>query len=640
MRKAGFFGFVLLISLSLFQFSVTALAQQTEPFTMIIASDPQLPWACEDKDCGGGSEEEQGKRTNSWQVTAMNSIQKASSNGGSGIWPKVSQLTRGAGTAISKPLGVIINGDLTAYFHPWQFNLYDEYYRKAIDYNVFPGLGNHDYKNNVRDCYAGGTDYNGCAKNAVNFIRNMITYQNVPNYNPFVMQSFDEGSLAYSFDIGTYHFVQLHFHPLYSEKELPISPSMDWLDRDMATASILGKKIVINLHSCEDDFVLGNPTFQGIIKNKNLVAVFSGHLHEKFGYIDNVPQTKISHFKSGSSSYRKFLLVEFGSDYINVATIDSRDGKPSFLNETASKFLSTYSVAPYTPPIGSGSYWSIPGFLPGFGTRMPSALAEFKGKLYAAWNGYHNDGVYYASFDGTNWGPQSQIPFSATEGTTNPPALAVLNGKLYCAWVQPGGVQQIHLAHIDEHGKEWTRDGTLKNIGTQQGPALAAHNNKLYCAWNGYHNDGIYYASFDGTNWSGQSKISQSDTMRSDNPPALVAFKDKLYCAWMQPGADQHVQLVSKSDGDNWDTQESLSVGTQKGPALAVYKDRLYCAWNGYHNDGIFFATFDGTHWTRQTKAEIRYLQNGNRCSLATYNGRLFLSWEQGGIKIVNYTAW
>ncbi len=134
-------------------------------FTMIIASDTQFPWwrGADDPDCN--TDEcvlAKAKSTNAKQIKAMNDIQQAAwtvgKTTGKGTWPTLSSLTIGGGTTITKPLGVIMNGDLTAYWHPWQVKLYRQYYEPNYEKNpthpvlslpIFPGLGNHDYANNV-----------------------------------------------------------------------------------------------------------------------------------------------------------------------------------------------------------------------------------------------------------------------------------------------------------------------------------------------------------------------------------------------------------------------------------------------------------------------------------------------------------
>ena len=65
-----------------------------------------------------------------------------------GQWP--AGLTMGAGSNIIEPSGIIINGDLTAYWQRDEARLFrDHYNRDDLRYTLYPGLGNHDYSNNA-----------------------------------------------------------------------------------------------------------------------------------------------------------------------------------------------------------------------------------------------------------------------------------------------------------------------------------------------------------------------------------------------------------------------------------------------------------------------------------------------------------
>ena len=150
-----------------------ARAQTTPPdgFSMVVASDPQLTWwrqgeggVCVGLDDDATKEcvDREGRRSNEELITAMNDV------GALGSWPQ-SGLTKGAGDPIRTPRGAIVNGDLTAFWFPEEKKLYEELY-PALHYQIYPGLGNHDYQNNTDDCdydVIYYPDHNRCAKEAV-----------------------------------------------------------------------------------------------------------------------------------------------------------------------------------------------------------------------------------------------------------------------------------------------------------------------------------------------------------------------------------------------------------------------------------------------------------------------------------------
>ncbi len=622
----------MVVLLALLAQTVHAQQDDYSRFTMIISSDPQLVWVCEY--CGPGSEEEQGKRSNAWQVGAMHKIDQATSSNGVvvGKWPDVSQLTRGKGSSITKPLGVIINGDLTAYWHDWQKQLYQKYYDTGFQYHVYPGLGNHDYQNNVNSCadsiwgwFKDG--YMHCARQATRYIRDdIMEHQRVETFNNFVVQSFDKDSLAYSFEIGNYHFVQLHNKPTYAEKDIPVKSSIAWLENDLKQASARGKRIVINMHLNHLE-ELSAP-----INGNNVIAVFVGHRHEFFGYAGVIPNTTVPYFFSGSSQYNRFLLVEFGTDYMNVGTINAGDKTVSFHEESSSVSLKTYLHPAYTPS-GSGSYWSPQARGAKESDKKP-ALTAFNNALHMAWKGNGNGDIYAASFDGYQWSEKLKIPGSSQSGSGEAPALAVYNGKLYCAWIHD---ENIYLASSAD-GKSWEMEATLTSMSTRAAPVLAAFNGRLYTAWSGYHDDGVFYASFNGTQWTSQSKIGYSSDKTTDTSPALAAHQGRLYAGWKH---DEKIYLASTNNGSDWIAENPmLDMGTKHAPALASYHQKLYAAWNGYRNDGVYYASFDGTNWTSQAKADIPYLENDKACALTTFDGRMYLGMEYYGFRIAHYNVW
>jgi hypothetical protein len=322
------------------------------PFTMIIASDTQLPWGTDPSCTGTPSECElaYGTLTNQWFARSMNDIQSL------GTWPAV--LPNTGGSAVEQPVGVIINGDLTAFFHTWQVDLYRQFYDPSypmpdpdfLELPLWAGLGNHDYANNVNDCFGNETiDWppygaNSCAVHAARYVRAMVGCGTVPNFPYAEVHSFDTGSLAYSWDLGSWHFVQLNNYPTYTVPAIGVSSAIAWLANDLAEAAAAEKKVVLNLHDYAEHWSMSDPGFQAAISGKTVVAVFAGHFHSTDGLTATVPFTSIPIFLSGAAEHSRYLLAEFGDDYLTVATISSLNGVPAFVTGTLSADLNSYSV--------------------------------------------------------------------------------------------------------------------------------------------------------------------------------------------------------------------------------------------------------------------------------------------------------
>ncbi len=326
-------------------------------FSMVFASDPQFPWN-EEGDCTTAEcVKSRSITANRQQIQAIHDIQQASG----GVWPSGPGLTQGAGAPIGKPEGVIVNGDLTAFWHDWQVDLFEEHFNNAnpkyayrLKTPIFPGLGNHDYANNVNDCWwtreGAHTQYgaNGCARHAVDFMKATLQCNKMPNFPASRVRDFDDKSLAYSWDMGSYHFVQLHNYPTYTASGIGISSAIPWLREDLRRATAEGRKIVLNMHDYGDHMAKDDPEFLSAIAGQRVVALFAGHLHGTNGGLSTVYNTTIPVFHSGSSDKHTFLLVRFEDAYMNVAVIDSTSGTPRFAHPQNERSLRTVVFFPPT----------------------------------------------------------------------------------------------------------------------------------------------------------------------------------------------------------------------------------------------------------------------------------------------------
>ena len=334
-------------------------SDNSNPFTLIFSSDPQYPWwrGATDPECS--SEEcikEKSTKLIAEQIQSMNNMVNArhTVNGEEiiGSWPDSINIPADRrGAAIPDPEGVVVNGDLTAFWHSWQVEKYMSFYHRNdkdplnphnLKLPFYPALGNHDYANNKNDCWwERNTEYlsdkgNGCARNASHYIKRVVSCGMAPNFPGQSITGFHESSLAYSWDIGNYHFVQLQNYPGYTYSEVGISDSYEWLKADLELAHNAGQRIILNMHDSNAD--LYSLPFLAAISNRNVVAIFSGHLHGQNGYVGSLVNAdqNIPIFKSGASEYSTLLLAEFAENYITVAVIETFDGVPVFRSPESS----------------------------------------------------------------------------------------------------------------------------------------------------------------------------------------------------------------------------------------------------------------------------------------------------------------
>lgn len=255
----------------------------------------------------------------------------------SGRWKRVTDAMADilrAERAGSHYVPLIINGDITEYGHGNERSAFREFVRKTLTVNsgtkggplFFPGLGNHDYSNNLNNCAN-----NGCARDAVcdNIIwTRAIKQQTIGmNFDHTYSQNVHKGSLSYSFDVGKVHVVQLHNEPTYTatfetggsfwapgeKRRFEITSSLAWLKKDLAAAKARGQYTIINMHKPSDwsDATVYRTEFKQMINDHRVIAVFAGHYHWSLGKMDYPAFGKVPVFLSGAIMHNNYLRLMF-----------------------------------------------------------------------------------------------------------------------------------------------------------------------------------------------------------------------------------------------------------------------------------------------------------------------------------------
>lgn len=255
-----------------------------KPFSYMIASDSQLDWydgesaylgkmnyppPCSERDSCSSCSAKMGNYTNSQMKKSFELLIERQSK-------------RSGRNGAPKPKTLVMNGDLTQYFHKDERDRYEAFYH-GIDglEQYFPSLGNHDY-----DQYYGAT-YNGdewigtktCnGKHAVGYFKGAFC-GNIPNFEAKdKITRYDPESLAYSWEEGPYHFVHLHYHPLYENAGVGIANSVQWLEQDLKLAESMDLTTILFVHSVQ----MIPPMMETMILENNVAAIFTGHLHRCF----------------------------------------------------------------------------------------------------------------------------------------------------------------------------------------------------------------------------------------------------------------------------------------------------------------------------------------------------------------------
>lgn len=299
---------VLLVSVWAVPVAYGASSAQT-PRHIVFASDPQFPWT-DNTDARLPESDSQRLERSRWLIETQ--------------YDSIADFRRYQGGSAAVP--VMINGDMTAFGHAGERSYVQQTLDAKLQGVYDYGLGNHDYQNNVNDCFL-----NNCAAGSIEDLKKRY-WGKVGSMDLAARASWPStiyyGSLAYSREYGDVHLVQLHNEPtysvsfssgtLFSPTVFEITPALDWLERDLEQARAQGKIILLNMHKPND--FMGDwsqeKRFRDMIDKYEVTAMFAGHLHRNGGsmwYTSSVPG-----FISGSASQQTYLIASFSEDRKNL----------------------------------------------------------------------------------------------------------------------------------------------------------------------------------------------------------------------------------------------------------------------------------------------------------------------------------
>ena len=143
---------------------------------------------------------------------------------------------------------------------------------------------------------------------------------------------------------------------------------------------------------------------------------------------------------------------------------------------------------------------------------------------------------------------------------------------------------------------------------SDQGPAVATYQGKLFFVYKGDGSDALYSMWFDGTAWFGDQKIANQGSIgnrispESNVTPAIVVYNSLLYLICKGTHSD-HL-YTSYFDGTNWhgntrisDQRGGISPQSDRTPAAAVFNGMLYIVYKGAGSNDLYTSWFDGSTW-------------------------------------------
>ncbi|ELU8564823.1 metallophosphoesterase family protein [Vibrio parahaemolyticus] len=288
--------------------SYGGVTQSGNQFSMAVISDPQFFWT-ENYSADESDHDRLAVQFNNFVPNVINKIVAEGSNN----WK-----------------GVVINGDLTAFGHGNELNAYEDFIDN-FSLTQFPGLGNHDYENNVNDCAD-----NGCASDMLLYLTRNIPKDELKRFdyikleNPGLGRDVHRGSLAYSWRFGDIHMVQLNNHPYYEANWessyggnrgiMRVKNAINWLKDDLSRAihDEKARTIILNMHQLPPGAIL-DKEFINILRDYPITAIFYGHSH----YVGRRDFYGVPAYNTGASFKADFTLMHFTGFDMRVQMYDA-----------------------------------------------------------------------------------------------------------------------------------------------------------------------------------------------------------------------------------------------------------------------------------------------------------------------------
>lgn len=365
-----------------------------DPFSYVVASDAQLYWfngefaqlgqseippACSPSDSCSRCTAKHGRETNLRLRSAWESMMSGNRTG----LPETVE-------SLPTPHTLVMNGDLTAYFHPYEKRAYSKIYEDVQSLeSYFPSLGNHDIEHMLGAMF-GGDEWIGLPncnmEHSLGYFKSGFCGM-IPGFDADRIVGYDSSSLAYSWNEGVYHFVHTHYYPSFEIASMGYKSSIRWLRKDLDTASKNGYATILFVHAAQGL----NEALEEVILGKNVKAIFAGHTHRcLMSRCESVYPVKESQVDSlnNSTQYEKCIpgaydtcSVLMGENLIRVSdladvafpkeklvNVERKDKplcpkpSPAYINETDNSLLCRrvlYSE-PYFPFDRDSSDESIP----------------------------------------------------------------------------------------------------------------------------------------------------------------------------------------------------------------------------------------------------------------------------------------
>lgn len=285
-------------------------------------------------------------------------------------------------------------------------------------------------------------------------------------------------------------------------------------------------------------------------------------------------------------------------------------------------YYATYDGTSWTTPLNNEIPLGSAAAVYGGGFNLPTVYSN---QLVLVWLEALNGALFYATYDGTSWTApiSNQIPLGTSSGSNIflNPSYDIDSNQLIQVWLDSNNPTLIYYSAFN--GTSWSVASQVPP-GASHGvlprnllsPIYDNAAKQTVAMW---QNNSLYYASYNGVGWFAPSNnalpLGSSSSVADGGytNPAYDSSSAQLVEVWQD--AINNVLYYASYDGSNWSAPSSnnLPLGSSSGFGQYGYADPIYDdlaeqivqIWQDSINSLYYYATYDGTNWTAPVNNQI-----------------------------------
>ena len=236
-----------------------------------------------------------------------------------------------------------------------------------------------------------------------------------------------------------------------------------------------------------------------------------------------------------------------------------------------------------------------------FETKFNPGAVVYNGLLYIFFES--NNNICYAYFDGKNWGGQTTRTLIDPYKIQRSPNITVYNNRIYCVYKSTNS-NDYYYFYYDENYFSTPRKVTVTsgNLHSDCNPGLAVHDNMLHIVYKEANSYMLRYASFNGTDWNENKKISDVSKIspKSDYSPRISAINDIVYIPYKDPDTndmyhsymyfDPVINKLMFTGNEKVSDNSDISPKTSCEHSVIEYNNNIYMVYKNDNSNDLYYA--------------------------------------------------